>query len=468
MPPRKDQAKDKTEETAAVATVNGGPPAAAVPLDMRSAADVGADWLGQSTAIEAARAAAEVQAMVVVAQRMQRTETTSWERLERSCGHRAMADVAFYSYPRGGKTITGPTVKLAREALRCWGNAQSGIIELRRVDARPGHPGYSEMQAWAWDLETNVRESSTFIAPHVRERAEDKGGVVWLEDEDVRDIREANASMAGRVEREMIKRILPPWFMGMAEDTCRHTLIGKPDEFPARVDQCVKKFAVLGVPVDALEDLRGLPRVGWGPPDLMALAVIYNEIDRSERTIADVFPGVTGRGRSAADHLAKAAQDTEPPAAGADTPPAGEARQGASGPPEGDPGHGNQGASPSPPPGPDVPPDNPENADPVEEQRQADLRALQALFAEHKWGGRAQAHRVVRSGMVILALAGTDQAVTGRLASLDSLTAGQAALGRSRVQEWVAYRVTRGEGEAVHDAMAAHVESHLGGKGETA
>src|SRR5690349_9982852 len=116
----------------------------------------------QATAVEQARAVAEVAAAVRVAQENPRDEERAIRRMRQACGQRALADRAFYSLPRAGGKVEGSTVHLARSLAACWGNVDYGIREMRRDD----EAGESEMQAWAWDQETNVRSSRSFVVPH--------------------------------------------------------------------------------------------------------------------------------------------------------------------------------------------------------------------------------------------------------------------------------------------------------------
>jgi hypothetical protein len=120
-----------------------------------------ADMISQATAVEQARAVAEVQAAIVVAQQCPRSMQRAIEEMRDSCRQKALAERSFFRYSRAGSAITGPTVHLARELARCFGNVQYGITELRRDDVK----GESEMQAFAWDVERNTRNSNTFVVP---------------------------------------------------------------------------------------------------------------------------------------------------------------------------------------------------------------------------------------------------------------------------------------------------------------
>ena len=117
-----------------------------------------------TVAIEASRAIAEAQGKLVIAKRFPRNEVEAYAKAMEACQRPSMAMKAFYSFPRGGQTVEGPTIRFAEELARCWGNIDYGIKELSQDD------GKSEMQAYAWDLETNAQSVQNFTNPHKREQ----------------------------------------------------------------------------------------------------------------------------------------------------------------------------------------------------------------------------------------------------------------------------------------------------------
>lgn len=241
-----------------------------------------ADFVGQGTAIEQARAVAEVQAAVLVAQRCPRSVQNAMDAMRESCRQPALAERAFYRFPRGGSTVSGASVYLARELARIWGNIQYGIAELRRDDAK----GESEMQASAWDLQTNTRNTQIFIVPHKRDK---KGGPERLND--MRDIYENNANNGARRVRESIFAILPPWFVDEAKDLCTATLTdggGKP--MAQRIADAVKSFDGLGIVLDRIEGKLGRPRDKWTEHDIAQLLIAYKSLQRGEITADEEFP----------------------------------------------------------------------------------------------------------------------------------------------------------------------------------
>lgn len=238
--------------------------------------------IGQGTVVEQSRAVAEVQAAIVVAQNCPRNSRAAIEAARDSCGRKALADRAFFRFARAGQNITGPTVHLARELARCWGNVQYGITELRRDDEY----GQSEMQAWAWDVQTNTRVSSTFIVPH---RRDTRSGATTLTDQ--RDIYENNANNAARRLREAIFDILPPWFTEEAIEVCNRTLEhGEGVPLPTRIANLLKHYALIGVTEGQLESKMGRPSGEWTPFDVSQLGVIFQSIKRGETTREEEFP----------------------------------------------------------------------------------------------------------------------------------------------------------------------------------
>jgi hypothetical protein len=238
--------------------------------------------ISQATAIEQSRAVAEVQAAVLVAQQNRRDKSIAVAEMRDATAQTYVAERAFFRFPRGGQTVSGPSVHLARELARCWGNIQFGVTELRRDDDK----GESEMQAYAWDLETNARNSTTFIVPHKRDT---KKGVVPLAD--MRDIYENNANNGARRLREAIFAVLPGWFVDEAQDRCTETLNGGGGvPLAQRIANSIGAFEKIGVTRQQLESKIGRPSGEWTEHDVTELGVAFKSIRAGEVTKEDEFP----------------------------------------------------------------------------------------------------------------------------------------------------------------------------------
>lgn len=238
--------------------------------------------VGQGTAVEQSRAAAEVLAAVEVAQRFPRDIQAAVGQMRDSCKRQALAERAFFRYPRSDTTVSGPSVHLARELARIWGHVQYGLIELRRDDKH----GQSEMQAYAWDMQTNSRNSSTFIVPHRRDTKYGPKALV-----DLRDVYENNANHGARRVREAVFNLLPPWFVEEAKEICSQALKnGGGQPLAQRIATAIDKFGAIGVTTDQLEQKVGRPSSQWTEQDTAQLGVIFTSLERGEISKEEEFP----------------------------------------------------------------------------------------------------------------------------------------------------------------------------------
>lgn len=238
-----------------------------------------AAFIGQATAVEQARAVAEVQAAVIVAQNVPRDVVRARGEMRDACSHMALAQRAFYRVPNRGE---GPSVHLARELARIWGNIQYGVHELRRDDAA----GESEVQAFAWDVQTNTRSTRTFVVPHARMASGKRTPLV-----DLGDIYRSNQNVGARAVRECIFTVLPTDFADEAQDACRRTLEhGEGEPLEDRVAKMVKAFDEIGVKVAQLESKLDRRRGQWTAGDVASMLIAFKSIKAGESTVDDEFP----------------------------------------------------------------------------------------------------------------------------------------------------------------------------------
>lgn len=238
--------------------------------------------IGQATAIELSRAEAEVKAAVFVAKQDPRNREAAQAEMRFACSQLAIAEKAFFSYPKAGQTVTGPSVHLARELALIWGNIQHGTMELSRDTAL----GQSEILAYAWDLERNSRSSQIFIAPHIRDTRSGKKNLT-----DLRDVYENNANLGARRLREAIYAVLPDYYTAEAIAICQQTLAkGNGASIEDRIEQEIARYKRVGVSVKQLETKVGLPEKEWGEQDVAKLGTIFRSVERGEMTRDEAFP----------------------------------------------------------------------------------------------------------------------------------------------------------------------------------
>lgn len=232
----------------------------------------------ESTKIEQARAVAEVAAAIQVAQTFPRNLDQVRANMQELCRSYAVAQEAFYAVPNRG---SGMSVHLARELARVYGNVDYGVRELSRTGE------HSEMQAWAWDQETNTRTTRSFIQPHMKPK---KGGGMQ-QITDLNDIYLSNQNTGAKAVRECIFAVLPGWMKAEAGALLDATLKrgeGKPiEEMRA---EAVRAFAGRRVTVAQLERHVGRKQADWTADDVAQLQRVWQSVSRDGIAVAEFFP----------------------------------------------------------------------------------------------------------------------------------------------------------------------------------
>ena len=220
-----------------------------------------------TAAMATTRQAQEVQAAMVVAKKFPRNPVDSTNRILEACTRRTLAESAMYSYPRGGQEVTGPSIRLAECVAQNWGNIDFGYIELEQKNNE------SQVMAYAWDLETNTRQSKVFTVPH---RRETKNGAKPLTDS--RDIYELIANQAARRVRSCILAVIPGDVIEAAIKQCEVTLTGGSVPLPERIKAMVDKYAEIEITAEQLAGFIGKNVEAFTAQDIVRLGKIYRSI----------------------------------------------------------------------------------------------------------------------------------------------------------------------------------------------
>jgi hypothetical protein len=241
------------------------------------------DYTSQGTQIEQARATADVLAAMEAAKRWNRDLKKVREDMLLVCGTERVAKTAFWSLPRGGKDLVGSSVKLMRTISAIFGNMSIGARQLHR-DERQRH---TEMQAWAWDLQSNFRIEETFIVPWIVDLKNEASRPAKSE----REIRELCSAVAQRKVRVQAANVLPDWYVAEAEDTALAVIEQRDREIEDIRQEVGKLIAGLGVP--RANVLYRVGRDNWNETlrgDLAVLRIAVDQITRGEASILDLFP----------------------------------------------------------------------------------------------------------------------------------------------------------------------------------
>jgi hypothetical protein len=185
----------------------------------------------------------EVQAAIVIAKNYPRDEQAARQRIMETCKRPALADVAIYTYPRGTTKVEGPSIRLAEAIAQNWGNIDFGVVELEQRD------GESTVLAYAWDLQSNVRQAKTFTIPHVRDTKQGRKEV-----RDARDVYEIVSNNAARRLRACILGVMPGDVVEDAVAVCNATMKANTGNISSeKLTAMIESFMEYGVSLEMLE-----------------------------------------------------------------------------------------------------------------------------------------------------------------------------------------------------------------------
>lgn len=214
-----------------------------------------------AVAIESERAIAEAQGQLTLAKRFPRSMTAAMTDFLEACNSPDFAATAFYTVKNRG---SGPSIRFAEEAARCYGNFVFGHKELSRSE------GKSEIEVYAWDMEKNNRSPRQITVMHVLDTQDGPRKLVNQADIDNRIANVASKQMRGR-----ILALLPKHLVAAGIAAAKRTLAGGGEKpLSERIVAMVQAFARFGVTkahlqtylvheidnttVDELADLMGI------------------------------------------------------------------------------------------------------------------------------------------------------------------------------------------------------------------
>lgn len=239
----------------------------------------GGQGMNPIVAQQQSKALAEVQGAVAMAKHYPRNQMQSLDRILNACQRPTLAENAVYAYSKGGSEITGPSIRLAEAIAQQWGNFDFGVRELEQ------RPGISTMEAYAWDIETNVRRTMQFQVEHKRKTK--KKGVYSLDDP--REIYELTANQGSRRVRACILALIPGDVVEEAVKQCENTLKTNADNSPEAVQRMIEAFAAYGVSKEMIEKRIQRRTDSILPAQILSLRKIYASIKDGMGTLTDFF-----------------------------------------------------------------------------------------------------------------------------------------------------------------------------------
>ena len=193
------------------------------------------------------------------------------------------AEACFYSLPRGGKTIQGPSVRLAEIAVSCYGNLRAGS-RITSVVASGDAP-HVVVQAVAMDLEKNIS-----ISIEKRRRITKKKFKDAIEEDDINLAANACSAICFR---DAVFKVIPLALIKPIFEAAKKVAVGDAKTLSDRRIRCMETFAKMGLKQDrvlAKVDCRSIEQVTL--EHLETLMGLYNAVKDGELNIDEAFPAI--------------------------------------------------------------------------------------------------------------------------------------------------------------------------------
>jgi hypothetical protein len=230
-----------------------------------------------------ARELAEMQTKFLMAERFPRDERRAMDAIINAFSRPTLAEIANYEYAKGGSSVSGLSIHSMQAIAQQWGNMEFGWSEVSRGTGEDGVP-YSEVRAFAWDLQSRTCRPLQFIVRHWRDT---RGGGYKLKDE--REVYELCANMAQRRVRACLMAVIPKDVQDAAEQQAALTLKVKADTSPEAMAKMLDAFAPHGVTKDHIEKRIQRRLDAISPAQVVSLKRIYASLRDEMSTAAEWF-----------------------------------------------------------------------------------------------------------------------------------------------------------------------------------
>lgn len=241
-------------------------------------ANVSSSQQGAMVAVSQSREIAEIQGAMTIAKRFPRDQKVSLDRILVACRRKGLAEKAVYMFVKGKTEISGPSIRLAETLAREWGNLQFGVREIEQRN------GESTVEAYALDLETNVKCSKVFQVRHFRDT---KSGGYAINDQ--REIYELVANQGSRRMRACILGLLPGDIVEAAVEECEKTLKTGCEETSEETQKLLDAFDKFQVTKEMIENRIQRNLESITSIQIVDLRKIYNSLKDGMSKPSDWF-----------------------------------------------------------------------------------------------------------------------------------------------------------------------------------
>ncbi len=182
----------------------------------------------------------------------------------------------FYSVPRAGKVVSGPSVHLAKIVASCWGHMRTETRVIGEDEK------YVTVQSTAWDVQHNVLNRQ-----EVRRRITDKNGKRYSDDM----VSTTAAAASSIAYRNAVLSVIPDVYVRRIEAEARRVAVGDQKTLTERRGVAMdywRKFGITHERVLAALGKKAINDVDLD--DLVTLKGLANAVKDGTLTIDAAFP----------------------------------------------------------------------------------------------------------------------------------------------------------------------------------
>ena len=185
----------------------------------------------------------------------------------------------FYALPRAGKSIEGPSVRLAEVVASTYGNLRVQSM-ITAMDGK-----FVTARGMCHDLENNLA-----VSVDVRRRITDRNGKRYNDDM----INTTSNAACAVAYREAIFKVIPRHYVNALYEEARQVAIGDVRSLANKRAAMVLYFSKMGVTVEQLcQVVNVIDEEGIGLGELATLKGVATSLKTNEASIDDVFSAPT-------------------------------------------------------------------------------------------------------------------------------------------------------------------------------
>lgn len=221
---------------------------------------------------------AEIDMQITTAKQYPRNrELAIKEAIQMATFDQETAEACIYAIPRGGKTIKGPSIRLAEIMAYCWGNLHSGT----RIVGMDNE--FVTAQAVVWDLEKNCKSTK-----ETKRSIKDRSGRTY--NTDMKQVT-SNAAMSIAL-RDAILRLIPGNLWKLVYDASAKAAIGDVKSLVSKGQKLLERLQKMGLMPDKVLAHLGISKADEMTADqIETLIGIGTALKEGQVTVENALTG---------------------------------------------------------------------------------------------------------------------------------------------------------------------------------